>query len=76
MSQPGWDLPIYGKAATGAAARGLKNHRADYESLLIFAYQAELPRPVLARLSNVGGEQIASLDARDDIERKILRKVA
>ena len=54
----------------------LKNHRADYESLLIFADQADLPRPVLARLSNVGGEQIASLDARDDIERKILRKVA
>lgn len=54
----------------------LKGHRADYESLLIFADQSELPRPVLARLSNVGGEQIASLDARDDIERKILRKVA
>jgi len=24
----------------------------------------------------LGGEQIASLDARDDIERKMLRKVA
>lgn len=54
----------------------LKGHRADYESLLIFSDQSSLPRPVLARLSNVGGEQIASLDARDDIERKILRKVA
>ncbi|MGV9012217.1 MAG: hypothetical protein ACOH13_06445 [Flavobacteriales bacterium] len=44
--------------------------------MLIFADQDDLPRPLLARLSNVGGEQIASLDARDDLERKILRKVA
>ncbi|MGV9013736.1 MAG: hypothetical protein ACOH13_14175 [Flavobacteriales bacterium] len=54
----------------------LKNHSPDYESLLIFADQADRPRPVLARLSHVGGEQIASLDARDDMERRILRKVA
>ncbi|MCB9168865.1 MAG: DUF1828 domain-containing protein [Flavobacteriales bacterium] len=54
----------------------LKRHKADYESLLIFADQGSLPRPVLARLSNVGGEQIASLDAQDDIEWKIARKRA
>lgn len=54
----------------------LKSSKADFDSLLIFADQGTIPRPDLARLSNVGGEMIASLDARDDFERKLLRKVA
>lgn len=54
----------------------LKRANADFDSLLIFADQGTIPRPDLARLSNVGGEMIASLDARDDFERKLLRKVA
>ncbi|HMN05072.1 MAG TPA: DUF1828 domain-containing protein [Flavobacteriales bacterium] len=54
----------------------LQGHGVEYESLLIFADQTSLPRKVLARLSNVGGEQIASLDAEEDIRRKVLRKVA
>jgi len=48
----------------------------DFESILIFADQGALPRPDLARLSNVGGEMIASLDAESDFSRKLLRKVA
>ena len=51
--------------------------RADavFDSLLIFADQTIIPPPDLARLSNTGGEMIASLDAVDDFSRKLLRKV-
>lgn len=51
--------------------------RADaiFDSLLIFADQTIIPRQDLARLSNTGGEMIASLDAVDDFSRKLLRKV-
>lgn len=48
----------------------------NFDSLLIFANQENIPRPDLARLSNTGGEMIASLDATDDFKRKLLRKVA
>lgn len=48
----------------------------DFDSLLIFANQENIPRTDLARLSNTGGEMIASLDATDDFKRKLLRKVA
>jgi Domain of unknown function DUF1828 len=48
----------------------------DFDSLLIFQEQQEIPRGDLARLSNVGGEMVASLDASDDFRRKILRKAA
>jgi Domain of unknown function DUF1828 len=47
----------------------------NFDSLLIFADQTIIPRPDLARLSNTGGEMIASLDAVDDFNRKLLRKV-
>lgn len=50
------------------------NH--EFDSLLIFSDQSLLPKGDLARLTNAGGEMIASLDARDDLRRKILRKVA
>lgn len=50
--------------------------KADFESILIFSDQGALPRPDLVRLSNVGGEMIASLDAESDFSRKLLRKVA
>lgn len=48
---------------------------ADFESLIVFLDQGSIPKPDLARLSNIGGEMIASLDAEDDFKRKILRKV-
>jgi hypothetical protein len=47
---------------------------ADFDSLLIFSDQGTIPKPDLARLSNVGGEMIASLDAEADFSRKLLRK--
>ena len=49
--------------------------KADFDSLLIFADQGTVPKPDLARLSNAGGEMIASLDAEADFSRKLLRKV-
>ncbi|UJH92724.1 DUF1828 domain-containing protein [Antarcticibacterium sp. 1MA-6-2] len=49
--------------------------KADFDSLLIFSDQSSIPKQDLARLSNAGGEMIASLDAEEDISRKILRKV-
>lgn len=45
----------------------------DFESLLIFEDQTVIPRPDLARLSNVGGPMVSSLDASDDFQRKILK---
>lgn len=49
---------------------------AQFKSLLIFANQAEMPRADLARLSNVGGEMVSSLDAQDDLKRKLLKMAA
>jgi len=48
----------------------------NFDSLLIFSDQESIPRPDLARLSNTGGEMIASLDATDDFKRKLLRKIS
>lgn len=47
---------------------------ADFDSILIFLDQGTIPKQDLARLSNAGGEMIASLDAETDFSRKILRK--
>ena len=49
--------------------------KADFDSLLIFSDQGSIPKPDLARLSNAGGEMIASLDAESDFHRKLTRKV-
>ena len=49
--------------------------KATFESMIIFSDQGSIPKAHLARLSNAGGEMIASLDARDDLERKIKRRV-
>jgi len=54
----------------------LLRSKANYDSLLIFSDQSAIPRPDLARLSNVGGEMIASLDAEADFSRKLIRKAA
>ena len=51
-------------------------HHIDFDSLLVFENQEEIPRADLSRLSNVGGEMISSLNAEDDFRRKIERKAA
>jgi ribosomal protein S8 len=54
----------------------LLREKADFDSILVFSDQATIPKSDLARLSNVGGEMIASLDAESDFSRKLLRKVS
>lgn len=49
---------------------------AEFDSVLIFADQGSMPRSDLARLSNAGGEMIASLDAQDDLRRKVAKRAA
>lgn len=53
-------------------------HRHDlkFSSLLVFENQAEIPRLDLARLSDVGGEMISSLESEADLQRKLLDRVA
>ncbi len=47
-----------------------------FESIIVFEDQTEMPRLDLARLSDVGGDMISSLGARDDFNRKLLRRIA
>ena len=47
----------------------------DFESIIVFANQADIPRVDLARLSDVGGEMISSLESTSDLNRKLLRRV-
>ncbi|MDE2989703.1 MAG: DUF1828 domain-containing protein [Chloroflexota bacterium] len=53
-------------------------HRHDlrFESILVFENQAEIPRMDLARLSDVGGDMISSLESREDFNRKVTQRVA
>ena len=51
-------------------------HRVPFESVIVFADQQEIPRLDLARLTNVAGTAVASLEAEDDLRRKIERLAA
>ncbi len=53
-------------------------HRHDlrFESLLVFEDQAEISRMDLARLSDVGGDMISSLESREDLSRKVRHRIA
>ena len=48
----------------------------DFESIIVFQNQTEIPRTDLARLSDVGGDKISSLASTNDLSRKLLRRVA
>ena len=50
--------------------------KVDFDSMLVFDSQETIPRADLARLSNVGGEMISSLNAEDDFRRKLLKRAA
>ncbi len=52
-------------------------HRIElrFESILVFKNQPEIPRMDLARLSDVGGDMISSLDSHEDFSRKILQRI-
>lgn len=47
-----------------------------FDSLLVFENQEAIPRKDLARLTNVGGEMISSLNAEDDFRRKVAKLAA
>ncbi len=47
----------------------------NYESLLVFEDPKEIPSHDFERLMNVGGEMISSLNATDELSRKITRRV-
>ena len=51
-------------------------HGLTFESVIVFADQQEIPRLDLARLTNVAGTAVASLDAEQDLRRKIDRLAA
>ena len=52
------------------------HHGPEFESLIVFADQREIPRLDLARLTNVAGTAVASLDAAQDLRGKIERLAA
>ena len=51
-------------------------HRVPFESVIVFADQQQIPRLDLARLTNVAGTAVASLEAEADLRRKIERLAA
>ncbi len=51
-------------------------HKLPFESIIVFENQAEIPRADLARLSDVGGDMISSLNATEDLDRKLKQRVA
>ena len=51
-------------------------HHLEFESIIVFEDQAEIPRVDLARLSDVGGDMISSLESSEDLNRKLLWRVA
>lgn len=48
----------------------------QFESILVFENQSEIPRLDLARLSDVGGDMISSLESHNDLKRKLDKRVA
>lgn len=48
----------------------------QFESILVFENQSEIPRLDLARLSDVGGDMISSLESHNDLKRKLDQRVA
>ncbi len=48
----------------------------DFDSIIVFKNQAEIPRMDLARLTDVGGEMVSSLGSGEDLRRKMRRRIA
>ena len=51
-------------------------NQVDFDSILVFSDQAEIPRMDLARLSDVGGDMVSSLASHEDFRRKLERRMA
>lgn len=54
----------------------LLREKIEFDSLLVFEDLKNIPSNDLVRLTNSGGEMIISLDAKDDLARKINRRAA
>lgn len=54
----------------------LIRHQVTFESLIVFQDFDGIPKNDAKRLINVAGEMISSLDAKDDLSRKIIKRVA
>ena len=52
------------------------HHKLLFESILVFENQTEISRIDLARLSDVGGEMISSLASHEDLDRKLMQRIA
>lgn len=50
-------------------------HRVKFESLLVFDDQTEIPRMDLARLSDVGGEMVSTLESPESLNRKLRQRL-
>jgi len=61
---------------TNVILEHLLREKIEFENILVFREMATIPNNDLARLINVGGEMVASLNAQEDLSRKILRKVS
>ena len=66
----------YGEAFMKWHSSYFHRHELAFESILVFEDQAEIPRKDLARLSDVGGDMISSLESHQDFNRKLLRRIA
>lgn len=53
----------------------LNRYEVDFESLIVFQDFDNIPKNDSKRLMNVSGELITSLDAKEDLKRKILKRV-
>ncbi len=51
-------------------------HELSFESIIVYENQQEIPRLDLARLTKVADTEVASLDAQDDLQRKLDRRAA
>lgn len=47
----------------------------DFDSMIVFQNMGDLPRLDVSRLTNAANDQVDSLDAADDLRRKLLRRV-
>lgn len=54
----------------------LIRHQVTFESLIVFQDFDGIPKNDAKRLINVAGEMISSLDAKEDLSRKIIKRVA
>ena len=50
-------------------------HGVEFESLLVFADQTEIPRSVLAPLSDAGGEMVSTLASQEHLARKLRHRL-